>query len=161
MPIQFGSRLRSAIANATFFDKTQDDTTVGKLNMANTDTASGDPVNNAQREINISKALVSPATTLGNAAQIATNELSRLQVYRVAGDSAPVVLNTIVFSSQPIDGAEIIIIGQDDTNTVTINFNDSQNGQYINGNATLKRGYVLRLIWDSGLERFIEIGRNF
>lgn len=161
MPIQFGSRLRSQIANETFLDKTIDDTTTGKLNLANSDSASGDPVNNVQKEINTSKKYISSLLSVDENSQISLQALSSVQIYRVQGNLVPVTLNSLVFSSQPLDGTEIILIGQSDTNTVKINFNDSQGGQYINDDATLKRGYILRMIWDSELERFLEIGRNF
>lgn len=161
MPIDLNSTLSSSVANATFMDQTVNTQTVGQLSLNNTDSASGSSVSNTQREINKSTKIVNAAEIVDAAGQLTLDELSMNQVFRVTGNGAPITLNALLFSNQPIDGCEIIIIGQDDTNTVTISFNDSQYGQYINGSATLKRGYLLRLIYDAGLERFIEVGRNF
>lgn len=53
MPIQANSPLSSAVANATFLDKTVDDETLGVLGLQNTTNVdSGDVIDNAQRYIN-------------------------------------------------------------------------------------------------------------
>jgi len=52
MPISFGSKLSSAVANATFLDKTIDDETVGILGLNSPALASGSPVANPQGYIN-------------------------------------------------------------------------------------------------------------
>lgn len=161
MPIALNSKLSSTVANATWLDKTQDDATVGKISLNNIDAVSGASISNAQREINKSSKVVNASTSYLDGDDITLNTISLLQVFRLVGNAAPVTLTSLLFSNQPLDGTELILIGQDDTNTVTINLNDVQFGQYINGTATLKRGYVLRLIYDAGLERFIEISRSF
>ena len=161
MPIILNSKLSSTVANATWLDKTQDDATVGKLSLNNTDTVSGSSVANTQREINKNSKAINASISYLDGDDIVVDSLSLSQIFRLVGNAAPVTLNVLAFNNQPLDGSEIMLIGQDDTNTVTITLNDVQYGQYINGTATLKRGYVLRLIYDAGLERFIEISRSF
>lgn len=161
MPIQLNSKLSSAVANATWLDKTQDDSTTGKLELNNSDIVSGAAIANTQREINKNAKAVNSQASLLDADQITLDDLSMSQVFPVIGNGAPVTLNGLLFSNQPLNGSEITIIGQSDTDTVTINFNDVQFGQFINGNATLKRGYCIRFIYDSGSERFYELSRNF
>jgi hypothetical protein len=141
-------------------DKTINDSTIGILGLNNDDVLSGSSVNNVQREINKSSRTKSLAFYLDNDT-ITLNAISQNQIIKLSGNSAPITLNNLTFSNQPLDGTRILLIGQDDTNTVTINLNDVQFGQYINGDAELKRGYILELIYDSDLERFLEIGRNF
>ena len=161
MPIQLGSKLSSAVANATWLDKTQDDSTIGKLELNNSDIVSGAAIANTQREINKNAKAVNSQASLLDADQITLDDLSMSQVFPVIGNGAPVTLNSLLFSNQPISGSEITIIGLSDTNTITINFNDVQFGQFTNGNATLKRGFIIRFIYDAGSERFYELGRNF
>lgn len=141
-------------------DKTINDSTIGILGLNNDDVLSGSSVDNVQREINKSSCTKSLAFYLDNDT-ITLNAISQNQIIKLSGNSAPITLNNLTFSNQPLDGTRILLIGQDDTNTVTINLNDVQFGQYINGDAELKRGYILELIYDSDLERFLEIGRNF
>lgn len=52
MPINFKSKLSSAVANATFLDKTQNDETVGILSLKSSAPASGNDVVNPQGYIN-------------------------------------------------------------------------------------------------------------
>lgn len=52
MSISNGQPVDAPNSNAAWISKTTDDTTVGKLNLANTDTASGSTVTNSQREVN-------------------------------------------------------------------------------------------------------------
>lgn len=52
MPINFKSKLSSAVANATFLDKTQDDATVGEISLNSPSPASGNSISNIQGYIN-------------------------------------------------------------------------------------------------------------
>lgn len=162
MGIVFGSNLSSTVANATFLDKTQDDSTIGIVSLANTDPASGDSVANAQAQLNANKRIVNAQAAKASTSQFTLNTISLDQLFRPIGDGGAVTLNSLLFSNQPVDGTLITIIGQDDTNTVTITSNDVQYGQILNGSSvTLAKGYSLQFFYDAGLERFIEISRNF
>lgn len=164
MPIAFNSQLSSAVANATWLDKTQDDTSVGILTLDETASGnSGATVSNVQREINLSRKVVFAQSSKANGDTISLDSLSLSQEARVIGAGAAVTLDALPFGNSKVveDGCEIMIVGHDNTNTVTLTFNDVQYGLYINGNAELKRGYVLRLVYNDELERYIEVGRNF
>lgn len=50
MPVSDGQLANAALFNGTYLDKTQDDTTIGKLGL--NAPASGSPITNAQQEIN-------------------------------------------------------------------------------------------------------------
>lgn len=160
MPISFKAPASSALLNSTFLDKTQDDATIGKLDLNNSDSESGNPIINVQSRLNSVTPVVNATIVLGGGDQIALSE-SYYQYIRIVSDGGTVFLNSLPFSSQPLDGSIIYLVGTDDTNDVTIEFNDSQFGAYINGDATLKRGYVLTLAYDAVLERYLEISRNF
>lgn len=161
MPIVFNSKLSSAKANEAFMDRQVDTDTIGKVGLNNADIESGSQITNAQREINKAKKLVNTSSPYLDGSQITLDTISTMQIFRLIGNGAPVTLNALVFSNQPLDGAEILLIGQDDINTVKISVNDTQYGQFLNGDAVLFKGASLRLIYDEGLERFVEIGRNF
>lgn len=86
------------------------------------------------------------------------------QYRRVTGNGGAVSTSTTPFGTTTTnftDGMEIVLVGTDNTNTVTIPFNDATSGALINGSATLGRGDCLTVIYDATLERFIEKSRNF
>jgi hypothetical protein len=58
------------------------------------------------------------------------------------------------------DGSEIILIGQSDTNVVTILNNDASKGCILNGNCRLPKYSSLVLKWVAGLDRYVEKCRN-
>ena len=89
---------------------------------------------------------------------------SRLnQVIEVSGTTA-ITMDVLPFGGSdlmPQNRTEIVLVGRDNTNTVRINNNDNNFGCLLNGDAILGRGKVLRLMYLSSIQRFIEIGRNF
>lgn len=164
MPIIFNSKLSSTVANATFLDKTVDDTTIGILDLNETTSGnSGDQVTNTQRQININKKVIFGESTKSNGDTITLDALSRNQEVRVIGNAASIVMNVLPFSGVQVvlDGTEIMIVGHSDTDTVSFSLNDVDYGLYINGTATLKRGYILNLIYNDELKRYFEVSRNF
>jgi hypothetical protein len=60
----------------------------------------------------------------------------------------------------PPHGAELIVMGTNNTNTVTFTLNDADYGCLINGSATLTLGKMIVLIYNKPLKRFIEKSRN-
>lgn len=99
--------------------------------------------------------------TLNNSDQITLSTTAKKQVITVVGNASAVTLNSLAFSNNPKNASEIILIGSDDTNTVTILYNDVANGLLLNGDAALGKGYALTLIYNQSLSRFVEISRNF
>lgn len=82
----------------------------------------------------------------------------------VVGDGGPVNLNTIPFTflHERKNGAEIVLMGTDDINTVTISHNDNDEGFILNGaTAVLKKWHKISFIYLENLKRFVELERNF
>lgn len=161
MPIIANSPLSSTVANDTFMDRTVDTDTQGRLSLIDTTNAeSGDTISNAQERINENTIKINTSQTLLASESMTIDSIHKIQYFRIAGNGSAVTLTT-PFSANPKDGTRIFIVGTDDTNTVTLSFSDVSDGLYLNGDATLKRGYMLQLIYDESLSRYFEIGRNF
>lgn len=74
----------------------------------------------------------------------------------VAGDGAPVIVTANPrIGRGTVFGQELLVIGADDTNTVTL---QNGNGLALNGAAVLGAGASLLLMWDGAL--WNETGRN-
>jgi hypothetical protein len=165
MPIQFKSKLSSTIANQTWFDKTIDDATIGKMSLNNPDSANhGDTVDSVQLEVNKAKRTVNAVVLLlENSDQVTLDEIGMNQYLRMQGSTTPVTVNSLPFGNTitPPDYSEIVLVGYDNTNTITVVHNDVDYGCWLNGDATLQKGYMLVLIYDDNLKRYIEKSRNF
>ena len=161
--LNFKDPAESALVNAAFVGRTVDDEMSGKIDLTNTDTASGDSITNMQRQINENKTKLLANQSIDPVGTLTADNISKVQIIRVEGSAAPVTVSTTPFGASPDiqDGTILYIIGQSDTNTVTIEHNNIADGTLLNGNATLKQGFCLQLFWDAGLGRFIDIGRNF
>lgn len=154
---------KSTLLNETYTFKKDNDTITAIHTLSNTDPSSGDSVPNKQGQINKNKKVVNVQQNVANDGTLVANTLSQNQEFRMVGDGGPTNLNLLPFGGSKVfeDGAEILLIGHDDTNTVTVRLNDVNFGCYINDNAVLKRGYILRLVYNDELKRYLEIGRNF
>lgn len=64
-------------------------------------------------------------------------------------------------SAVATDAINVRLIGQSDTNTLTIPYSDTNYGCLLNGDAVLKKGSVLNLVFDLTALRWYEISRNF
>lgn len=93
----------------------------------------------------------SAALTIGITAQ------TMLQTFRVQGNSAAVTLSTTPFgSSAPIDGSIIYLIGNDDTNTVSITATDAAKGCVGNfATLTLAKYETAGFMYSSSLDRYV------
>lgn len=112
--------------------------------------------------IDINTKLVVAEQIVTDGQKLALSIVKSSQELRLVGDSAPVVLDSVPFTVQPLDGAIVVLVGHDDTNTVRINDNNAtQFGCWLNGDAILKKYSTLTLIYNAELERFVEQGRNF
>ena len=165
MPIGFKTKLDSAVANATFLDKTIDDKTEKQLGLENPDSVNhGEVIVSAQLQINKnSKSVNSIVPDISNSDQVTLDEIVMTQYVRIQGAGSATTINSLPFGNTitPQDYSEIVLVGQDNTNTVTVEHNDVDYGCLLNGNATLQLGYMLVLIYDDNLKRYIEKSRNF
>ncbi len=79
-------------------------------------------------------------------------------VHRISGTGAAATLDgTTAITDGSIDGQWLLLIGNDNTNTVTID--DAANTR-LNGQVILTLGDVIILIWDSTASEWQEIARN-
>ena len=88
------------------------------------------------------------------------NASDNLQIIKITGDGGVVTVAAALFDTSVDDGAVIKLVGQSNTNTVTINHNDVAGGTILNGDVTLGQNDSIELIYDSSLDRYIEQSRN-
>lgn len=160
--IAFKARATAQNFNDAFLSKLVDDIKIGKLTLSK---FVGDPdtVNDVQTAISKSTKVFIDRFDLVGVEKITLNAISDNQRVRVKGDVAAVNLDPTPFGevATPPDGAEITVIGYDDVFTVNVQLFDGDYGCYINDDAKLKAGYIIVLIWDLGLLRYLEKSRNF
>ena len=92
----------------------------------------------------------------GGTPTIGTQPFQRI---KVAGNAAAVTMATTLAGGT--DGMELLFIGDDSTNTVTITVNDAATGFILNGDVVLSKYSTLLVQYDSsGTGRWVEVSRN-
>lgn len=81
------------------------------------------------------------------------------QVITVGAASA-ISLSTTPFSITPSVAKRITLVGNSDTNTITLTHNDAAGGCILNGNCTLGNGQSITLMFISASNRYFEMGRS-
>lgn len=92
-----------------------------------------------------------------------TLPLKRSNIIKVIGDGEAVNLAILPFGATPtgvVDTQIIRLYGTSDTNTVTLKHNDNDYGCILNGDCLLKAGNMIELMYDIGINRFVEQVRN-
>lgn len=97
---------------------------------------------------------------IASGGQIAVQNVT-FQHLKVSGDGGAQSASTTPFTGTLPDRSIIILQGTDSTNTLTLSNNDAAGGCILNGDAVLAEYYILKLIYDSDANRFIELERNF
>ena len=93
--------------------------------------------------------------TLAGSGTLAISLTHTQQTWLVQGASAAITMSTTPFgSSAPVSGAEIVVIGNDDTNTVTFPTNDAAKG-IIGYQVTLGRGQTVTYVYNASLDRYV------
>ena len=108
-------------------------------------------------------------TTLSNGSAIGDYIGSGYPVYnlRMDGDGGAVSLSSTLMNHPsgmdviPTRSCTIRIIGKSDTNTIYVYHNDAPQGAKLRGHALLKKDYILELLFVSGMDRLVEVSRNF
>lgn len=161
MTVAYGSAVSSSNVNSAFVSKIADSTMVGVLDL--NEGSSGDRVSNVQQEINNLKNTMNASATVTSGGSISVSTTKRVQYFRVSGASGAQSLSTTPFGSSGgwIDGTIVRLVGESDTNTISLDNNDSDYGAILNGDCTLAKYNMLTLIWDSSFNRWLEVGRNF
>ena len=93
--------------------------------------------------------------TLTASDTLAISLTSDRQTWLVQGASAAITMSTTPFgSSAPVSGAEIVVIGNDDTFVVTFPTNDAAKG-IIGYSVTLGKGQVATFKYNAALDRYV------
>ena len=93
--------------------------------------------------------------TLAGSGTLAISLTHTQQTWLVQGASAAITMSTTPFgSSAPVSGAEIVVIGNDDTFVVTFPTNDAAKG-IIGYSVTLGRGQVATFKYNATLDRYV------
>jgi len=96
--------------------------------------------------------------TLTASDTIAIDTSTMFQTFRVQGNAAAISLSTTPFgATPPPDAAIIYLIGNHDTNTVTIAQNDAADGCLMDGDVILAKGQTLGLMYSSSLDRYVRL----
>lgn len=160
MTVAYGSVVSSANVNGAFVSKNADSTMIGVLDL--NEASSGDRITNVQQEINNLKNSTNASATVSAGGTISVSTTERVQYFRVSGNGGAQSLSTTPFGSASwIDGTIVRLVGTSDTNTISLDHNDADNGAILNGDCTLAKYNMLTLIWDSEFNRWLEVGRNF
>lgn len=160
MTVSFGSAVSSSNVNNAFVSKSANSTMIGVLDL--NESSSGDRITNAQQEINNLKNKTNASATVSGGGTITVSTTQREQYFRISGNGGAVSLSTTPFGvASWTDGTIVRLVGTSDTNTVSLDHNDADNGAVLNGDCTLSKYNILTLIWDTELNRWIELTRNF
>lgn len=151
--------------NGSFISREVDSTTAAKLGLLDPDSAnSGPTIANLQKAVNQSQVVTSVTQLIAAAGIIAINGLNITQKVRVRGNGGPVTTAAAPFGGLGTwpDGMRVRIQGMDNFDTVTIQNQDVANGILLrDASVTLKLYDILEAEWDSVLQRFLEVTRNF
>lgn len=92
-----------------------------------------------------------------------TSLASGIQYRPISGDGGAVTTAAAPFGTalEWASGTTIILRGNNATNTVTIQHNDTTDGPILNGNAELGLNDIIALTYDADTERWVEAWRNF
>tara|TARA_Y100000114_G_scaffold44380_1_gene39952 strand:- start:185 stop:664 length:480 start_codon:yes stop_codon:yes gene_type:complete len=159
MSVQSNSPVTSSNVNSAFMSRTVDTSTVGVVSLENTGSST---VSNVQQLLNHLKWTVSTVQNVSASGTLTYSTTDLNQVLTVAGSGGAVsASNTPFGSSAPTNATTVRLIGTNDTNTVGFQYADVDYGILLNGDVSLGRGDVLELMWNTELNRWIEISRNF
>lgn len=151
-----GQAVSADVSNGAFLARNGDSDTVGKIDLLE---GNSDSIVDVQKVINqgLPKNSTQVVTTVISITEVKDTNIIRVDAGSVVTlDSTPFGPSDVNF----VDGMTVLIIGLNDTNTVTIEHSDEDYGCILNGNITLERFVTITLAYDSTLKRFIEVARN-
>ena len=157
-----GQAANETTFNASFLAKNGDDATIGKVGLLNT-SGSGDNIANAQLEINQNRYKVFTVESIGAAGEVTLNTINQMQRRKVVSSGGSLTASVTPFGSVGgwMDGTNIRLKGDSDTNTIKFTHDDNDYGMILNGSAELKKHMHLTIEWDESELRWYEISRNF
>ena len=98
--------------------------------------------------------------TLAAGASITLSSSTFIHYIPVIGTGAMTMANQLFGTTAPSDGSTIRLIGQSDSNTVTVPHYDSALGAVLNGECILSKYSMIELVYIGALSRYIELSRN-
>lgn len=108
----------------------------------------------------VDREYIASDTGLSNGGTIGISLTHRFQTFRVSGSSTPVTLSGTPFgSSAPLDGAQVTLIGVDDSLAVTFATNDTAKG-LVGYSFTLGRYQTATLKYNQALDRWVIISTS-
>jgi len=108
----------------------------------------------------VDREYIASDTGLSNGGTIGISLTHRFQTFRVSGSSTPVTLSGTPFgSSAPLDGAQVTLIGVDDSLAVTFATNDTVKG-LVGYSFTLGRYQTATLKYNQALDRWVIISTS-
>jgi len=159
MSVSDGQPVNAAVTNAAYISRTVDSGTVAKVDLQ--DSGSADVID-LQNTINNLKTQSYAEQVISASGTISSDDNQYHQIRRVKSDGGVITLSTTPFGTGGtwLDGIVIEVMGTDNTDKISVTFNDIDNGAILNGDITLERFRSIKLRWDSVLLRWIELGRN-
>lgn len=125
--------------------------------MTNFSVNAGNGLDGISLLLSTGKTLLKSEITTGTIADAATLTPTTT-VHRISGSGGAATLDgTTAITDGSIDGQWLCLIGNDNTNTVTI---DTGANTVLNGQVILTSGDVIFLIWDATASVWQEIARN-
>jgi hypothetical protein len=102
---------------------------------------------------------VSDSLSLAGGGTLAIDLNKGLQTFRAQGASGEVTLSTTPFGgSAPVkDGSIVYVVGNSDTNTITIPQADVAYSCFMDGDVTIAKGQVAGFMWINALTRYVRI----
>lgn len=162
MTVQNGSPVEATYTNSRLMSRTEDTNTIGKIDLNNADSASGDQITNIQAAINSALIQNPVPQTVSDGGSIVIEDIGLMQTIRMVSDGGEVTVSQTPFGTSAPSGALIVGLNcVSETDTVIIeNSNDIDYGININGNITLSTGIWVLLYFNSQTLRWEELCRN-
>lgn len=162
MSIVDNSPVNAANTNAGFLSRKTNSDTVAIISLNNTDPTSGPSIANLQEIVNGARVITSIPTSYNAGEQITLFDLIGRQIFPVQSTGGDVTLSTEPFGTTRnwAFNCEVIIEGLSDTNTITLQYSDTDYGILLNGNCTLRNAETITLYWSELRLRWLEKCRN-
>jgi len=103
--------------------------------------------------------VVTSTQDIGAAGQITFNAAIQ-QILKVQGLAGPQTANIAPFAAPPANGTVVTLLGMSNVNVLKIPYSDTAEGCMLKGDAYLGLNDTLTLVYDSALQRYLELSRN-
>jgi hypothetical protein len=157
MSVIDGQQVNASVTNAAFLSRTANTSASGIIQLLN----DGSPaISNLQSAVNASTSRERALQTIAASGAISTTQ-SGIDLIPIASSGGGVAPAAVLFGAGPFSGGhEVTLIGTSDTDFITIQNSDVDDGVILNGEIQLKRFTMITLKWVSNLDRWVELCRN-